>query len=60
MKERKKTIQLKLKQVLNLNISIPLPDGGNTDDGNTARKALKNYAILAEILGKIITFEGCL
>lgn len=53
-------IQLKLKQVLNLNISIPLPDGGNTDDGNTARKALKNYAILAEILGKIITFEGCL
>lgn len=38
---RKKEIQLKMKQTFNLNIGIPLPDGGNTDDGYRGWVALK-------------------
>lgn len=47
--ERKKIIQDKFKQRLNLLIDIPIIGGGNTNTGNTARKFFHN--ISSEIAG---------
>lgn len=49
--ERKHFIQKQMMEKMGLNVDKPLPNGsGNSNDGNTARRAFSNTALLSSIL----------
>lgn len=50
-KGRKQKIQDDFKEQLNLLIDIPLPGGGTSNTGNTARKFFREFAISSQITG---------
>lgn len=49
--DRKKDIQMKFKSEMGLNVDIPKPGAGNTNDGNTARKFFYNAENSAAVTG---------
>lgn len=51
LKARKRLLQLKMMKEMGLNVDKPLSNGsGNSNDGNTARRAFSNAALLSSIL----------
>ena len=49
--DKETQVKLALKTALNLRISEPLPSGGNSNDGNTARSFFKEWETVACITG---------
>lgn len=49
VKKREMTIRTALKEQLGLRIGEPLPGGGNSNDGNCARRFFKNYKTVSRI-----------
>ena len=49
--ERKRKIQAQFREKLSLLVDIPKQGFGNTNDGNTARRAFENAEVFAEITG---------
>lgn len=48
---REKEINSELRKNLGLRISEPIPGGGNTNDGNTARRFFREYKTVSNITG---------
>lgn len=51
VKQREIIIRTALREQLGLRISEPLPGGGNSNDGNCARRFFKAYKVVAQITG---------
>lgn len=51
VKERELNMKIAFREQLGLRISEPMPSGGNSNDGNTARKYFKEWEIVSEITG---------
>lgn len=51
VKEREQSIKTAFREQLGLRISEPTPSGGNSNDGNTARRFFKDGKIVAQITG---------
>ena len=51
LKDRQASIRLALKEQLGLRLNEPLPGGGNSNDGNTARRFFSEVDAVAEITG---------
>lgn len=50
--EKKKDIQTKIKEELNILVDAPEQGTGNTNNGNVARKFFNNVETIARITGK--------
>lgn len=51
VQERKSSIQASFKSLLSLNVDVPKVGSGNSNDGNTARKAFRNSKVFSDITG---------
>lgn len=51
LKNKKKRVQMELKQRLGINVDVPRQGSGNSNDGNTARRFFRDTQIVAEVTG---------
>lgn len=51
VRQREVLIRSEIREKLGLRISEPMPGGGNSNDGNTARKFFREWRVVCEITG---------